>query len=309
MRSSKKVPRVGSIIVVAILVVAAAILIFDSAYSITEQEQAVVTTFGKPMTVNEPGLHFKIPIIQKVQKVDTTIKGFPIGYSSATEYVEEESLMITNDFNFVNVDFYVEYKVSDPVKALFSSQEPVEILKNLAQSSIRSVVGSFDVDSVITTGKGEIQSKIKDMIIEKLEEHDIGIQLINITIQDAEPPTDEDMEAFKQVETAKQGKDTAINNANKYRNEQLPEAEARIDQILKDAQAQKEARINEAEGQVARFNSMYEEYSKNPLITKQRMFYETMEEILPELEVILDSTDTGVQKILPLDPIISSQTE
>ena len=217
--------------------------------------------------------------------------------------------MITNDFNFVNVDFYVEYKVSDPVKALFSSQEPVEILKNLAQSSIRSVVGSFDVDSVITTGKGEIQSKIKDMIIEKLEEHDIGIQLINITIQDAEPPTDEVMEAFKQVETAKQGKDTAINNANKYRNEQLPEAEARIDQILKDAQAQKEARINEAEGQVARFNSMYEEYSKNPLITKQRMFYETMEEILPELEVILDSTDTGVQKILPLDPIISSQTE
>ena len=214
MRSSKKVPRVGSIIVVAILVVAAAILIFDSAYSITEQEQAVVTTFGKPMTVNEPGLHFKIPIIQKVQKVDTTIKGFPIGYSSATEYVEEESLMITNDFNFVNVDFYVEYKVSDPVKALFSSQEPVEILKNLAQSSIRSVVGSFDVDSVITTGKGEIQSKIKDMIIEKLEEHDIGIQLINITIQDAEPPTDEVMEAFKQVETAKQGKDTAINNAN-----------------------------------------------------------------------------------------------
>ena len=309
MRSSKKVPRVGSIIVVAILVVAAAILIFDSAYSITEQEQAVVTTFGKPMTVNEPGLHFKIPIIQKVQKVDTTIKGFPIGYSSATEYVEEESLMITNDFNFVNVDFYVEYKVSDPVKALFSSQEPVEILKNLAQSSIRSVVGSFDVDSVITTGKGEIQSKIKDMIIEKLEEHDIGIQLINITIQDAEPPTDEVMEAFKQVETAKQGKDTAINNANKYRNEQLPEAEARIDQILKDAQAQKEARINEAEGQVARFNSMYEEYSKNPLITKQRMSYETMEEILPELEVILDSTDTGVQKILPLDPIISSQTE
>ena len=309
MRSSKKVPRVGSIIVVAILVVAAAILIFDSAYSITEQEQAVVTTFGKPMTVNEPGLHFKIAIIQKVQKVDTTIKGFPIGYSSATEYVEEESLMITNDFNFVNVDFYVEYKVSDPVKALFSSQEPVEILKNLAQSSIRSVVGSFDVDSVITTGKGEIQSKIKDMIIEKLEEHDIGIQLINITIQDAEPPTDEVMEAFKQVETAKQGKDTAINNANKYRNEQLPEAEARIDQILKDAQAQKEARINEAEGQVARFNSMYEEYSKNPLITKQRMFYETMEEILPELEVILDSTDTGVQKILPLDPIISSQTE
>ncbi len=306
MRSSKRIPKVGSIIAAAVIVVAGAILIFDSAYSITEQEQAVVTTFGSPQTVSEPGLHFKIPIIQKVQKVDTTIKGFPIGYSSETEFVEEESLMITNDFNFVNIDFYVEYKVSDPVKALFRAQDPVGILKNLAQSSIRSVVGSFDVDSVITTGKGEIQSRIRDMIIEKLEEHDIGIQLINITIQDAEPPTDEVMEAFKAVETAKQGKDTAINNANKYRNEQLPQAEATVDQILKDAQAQKEARINEAEGQVARFNSMYEEYSKNPLITKQRMFYETMEEILPELEVILDSTDTGVQKILPLDPIISA---
>lgn len=304
MRSSKSVPRVGKIVAAVILVIVAAILAFGSAYSITEQEQAVVTTFGKAKTVSEPGLHFKIPFIQQVQKVDTTIKGFPIGYSSATEYIEEESLMITNDFNFVNVDFFVEYKVSDPVKALFASEEPVAILKNLAQSSIRSVVGSFDVDSVITTGKGEIQAKIKEMIVEKLEEHDIGIQLINITIQDAEPPTDEVMEAFKQVETAKQGKDTAINNANKYKNEKMPEAEAKIDQILKDAQAQKEARINEAEGQAARFNAMYEEYRKNPLITKQRMFYEAMEELLPDMEVILDSTDTGVQKILPLDSLV-----
>ena len=304
MRSSKSVPRVGKMVAAVILVIVAAILAFGSAYSITEQEQAVVTTFGKAKTVSEPGLHFKIPFIQQVQKVDTTIKGFPIGYSSATEYIEEESLMITNDFNFVNVDFFVEYKVSDPVKALFASEEPVAILKNLVQSSIRSVVGSFDVDSVITTGKGEIQAKIKEMIVEKLEEHDIGIQLINITIQDAEPPTDEVMEAFKQVETAKQGKDTAINNANKYKNEKMPEAEAKIDQILKDAQAQKEARINEAEGQAARFNAMYEEYRKNPLITKQRMFYEAMEELLPDMEVILDSTDTGVQKILPLDSLV-----
>lgn len=309
MKSSKSTPKMGNIIVAAVIVVVIVLLGFDSAYSITEQEQAVVTTFGKPATVSEPGLHFKIPFIQKVQKVDTTIKGFPIGYSSVTDYIEEESLMITNDFNFVNVDFFVEYKVADPVKALFNSEEPVAILKNLAQSSIRSVVGSFNVDDVITTGKGEIQAKIKEMITEKLEEHDIGIQLINITIQDAEPPTSEVMEAFKQVETAKQGKDTALNNANKYKNEKMPAAEAKIDQILKDAQAQKEARINEAEGQAARFNAMYEEYRKNPLITKQRMFYETMEDILPDLEVILDSTDQGIQKILPLNPIVSTEKE
>ena len=171
----------------------------------------------------------------------------------------------------------------------------------MAQGCIRSVIGSYDVDSVITTGKSEIQSKIKEELMAQLEEQDIGIQLVSISIQDAEPPTEAVVEAFKAVETAKQGKETAINNANKYRSEQKPQAEAQVDQILKEAEAQKEARINEAEGQAARFNALYEEYIKYPLITKQRMFYETMQEILPDLEVIIDNGDGGVQKILPLD--------
>lgn len=271
-------------------------------YTIGEQEQAVVTTFGKPQAVSAPGLHFKIPFIQMVEKVDTTIKGLSIGYDLNTDISkEEESLMITSDYNFVNVDFFLEYKVSDPIKALYASENPVMILKNMAQGCIRSVIGSYDVDSVITTGKSEIQSKIKTMLMEQLENQDIGIQLVNISIQDAEPPTDAVKEAFKAVETAKQGKETAINNANKYRSEQLPQAEAEVDQILKEAEAQKEARINEAQGQAARFNALYEEYNKYPLITKQRMFFETMQEILPDLEVIIDNGDGSVQKILPLD--------
>ena len=112
------------------------------------------------------------------------------------------------------------------------------------------------------------------------------------------------MEAFKNVETAKQGKETAINNANKYRNEKLPDAQAEADRIIKEAEAYKEERINEAAGQVARFNAMYEEYVKNPTITRQRMFYEAMEEVLPDLELIIDSAD-GVQKVLPLDSFFS----
>ena len=271
-------------------------------YTIGEQEQAVVTTFGKPQAVSTPGLHFKIPFIQLVEKVDTTIKGLSIGYDLKTDISkEEESLMITSDYNFVNVDFFLEYKVSDPIKALYASEDPVMILKNMAQGCIRSVIGSYNVDNVITTGKSEIQSKIKTMLMEQLETQDIGIQLVNITIQDAEPPTDAVKEAFKAVETAKQGKETAINNANKYRSEQLPQAEAKVDQILKEAEAEKQARINEAEGQAARFNALYEEYNKYPLITKQRMFFETMQEILPDLEVIIDNGDGSVQKILPLD--------
>ncbi len=284
---------------------AAVILFFGAFYTIKEQEKAVVITFGKAKTVSEAGLHFKIPVIQKVEKVDTTIKGFSIGYDMTTNAkIESESMMITSDFNFVNVDFFVEYTVTDPVKALYASTDPVIILKSIAQSSIRTIVGSYNVDSVITTGKYEIQSAIKMSILDKMEAQDIGIQLVNITIQDSEPPTEQVMEAFKSVETAKQGKETALNNANKYRNEKLPQAKAEVDKILQEAESTKTRRMNEAEAEVARFNEMYEEYSKYPLITKQRMFYEAMEAVLPSMKVIIDSGSSGVQKLLPLEPLM-----
>ncbi|MBQ8548019.1 MAG: FtsH protease activity modulator HflK [Lachnospiraceae bacterium] len=302
-KTTKAVLKLMGFIVLAVAVL---VVLFSSFYTIKEQEQAVVTTFGVPSTVSEPGLHMKIPFVQKVEKVNTTIKGFAIGYDEATNMSkEDESLMITSDYNFVNVDFYVEYKVSDPVKALYASEKPVEILKNVAQSCIRSTVGQYSVDSVITTGKNEIQAEIQDRIIAELTAREIGIQLVKITIQDAEPPTTEVMEAFKSVETAKQGKETAINNANKYRNEKLPNAEAQIDKILKEAEAVKKARINEAEGQAARFNALYEEYIKYPLITKQRMYYEAMEELLPGLKLIIDSSDGSIEKWLPLDALES----
>lgn len=296
------------IVLAVFAVIAVLFLGLSSVYTIREQEQAVLTTFGNASAVTSPGLHFKIPFIQQVHKVNTTIQGFSIGYDSGNYSNEMESLMITSDYNFVNVDFFVEYKVADPVKALYASEEPVLILKNVAQSCIRTVIGSYDVDSVLTTGKNEIQSAIKERIISQLELHDIGIQLVNITIQDSEPPTTEVMEAFKAVETAKQGKETSINNANKYRNEKLPEAQAQVDQILQNAEAAKEQRINEANGQVARFNAMYEEYVKNPSVTRQRMFYEAMENILPSLKVIINGTDNPVDTILPLEAFTAGGT-
>ena len=179
------------------------------------------------------------------------------------------------------------------------------ILQNISKSCVRSVIGSYDVDSVLTTGKNEIQAKVKEMIVAKLEQHDIGLQIVNVTIQDSEPPTVEVMEAFKAVETAKQGKETAINNANKYRNEKLPGAKAEIDKIMQDAEAAKTQRINEANAEVAKFNAMYEEYIKNPQVTRQRMFYETMEDVLPRLKVVIDGTD-GTETILPLDSFTSA---
>lgn len=299
-KKRKGAAKAGIVAVVIVLLVL--VLAGDSFYQIGEEEQAVLVTLGKPRAVPETGLHFKMPLVQSVRKVNTTIQGFPIGYDLSTnDNVDEESVMITSDYNFINVDFFVEYRIVDPVQYLYGSQNPEMILKNLAQSSIRTIVGSYKVDDVLTTGKGEIQAKIKAMITEKLEEQDIGLQLVNISMQDSEPPTSEVVQAFKAVENAKQGKETALNNANKYRNEKLPEAEASADQIIKEAEAQKQTRINEAEAQVARFNAMYEEYRKNPVVTKQRMFYETMEEVLPGMKVVIDNGD-GVQKVLPLEP-------
>ena len=295
----------GTLIVLAL---AGVVTLTQSMYSINEQEEAVVTTFGNPTTVSQPGLHFKLPFIQQVQKVSTVINGFPIGYDMYSESsIESESLMITSDYNFVNVDFFVEYQVSAPVKFLYASEDPVAILKTLAQSYIRDTIGLYPVDSVITTGKNEIQAEIKDKLIARLEQEDLGLHLVNITIQDAEPPTTQVLEAFKNVETAKQSKETAINNANKYKSEQVPAAEAKVDQILQQAEAVKEARISEAEGQVARFNAMYEEYLKNPLITKQRMFFEAMEELLPKMKVIIDDGSGSTTKFLPIEPLTGTE--
>ena len=300
--------KAGKIAAVLIALAVVLILVSGSFYTIREEEQAVVCTFGVPKAVTQPGLHYKIPLIQTVEKVNTTIQGFAIGYSS--DYNQnyngaegaDSGMMITSDYNFIQIDFYAEYRITDPVKALYASEDPVLILANLAQNCIRTTIGSYGVDAVLTTGKNEIQSNIKDMILTKLDDLDIGIQLVNIRIQDAEPPTDEVIDAFKSVETAKQGKETALNNANKYRNEQLPEAEAEADKILQDAEADKEARINEAKGQVARFNALYDEYVKYPTITKRRMFYETMEEVLPGLKVVIEGTGgDNIEKILPLD--------
>ena len=299
-RSSK---NIGKWVIVIAAVVFALSFAGDCFYTIGEQENAVVTTFGIPRSVTTSGLHFKLPVIQKVRKVDMTIHGLPIGYNAAyDQFILDESLMITSDFNFVNVDFYLEYRVTDPAAYLYNSREPSEVLKTLALSYIRDTVGVYSVDDVITTGKNQIQSEIKEKLTERLAREDIGLQVVNVTIQDAEPPTEEVIAAFKEVENAKQGAETSLNNANKYKSEQIPAAQAEADKLLQQAQAEKEARINEATGQVARFNSMYEEFRRYPLITKQRMYYETMEELLPGMKVIIDSgSGSGTLKILDLD--------
>ncbi|RKM62537.1 FtsH protease activity modulator HflK [Butyrivibrio sp. CB08] len=290
------------VIITAIIVIFALIFVNNCYYQVKEQEQAILTMFGKVLRVDTAGLYFKIPFVQSVHKVDMTTHGIGIGYTIQNGQnitVEDEGIMITSDFNFVDIDFYLEYKVSDPVAAYYNSENPDLIMKNMALASIRNTVVNYPVDDVITTAKGQIQSEVKEKLQQELTSNNIGLTVVNLSVQDAEPPTAEIVQAFKSVETAKQGKETAVNNAKKYQSEELPKAEATADKIVQDAEAKKEARIAEAEGQVARFNEMYEQYKLQPYITKKRLFYEAMEDILPDLKVIV--TDGNTQQLLPLE--------
>lgn len=295
----KKAFSTAKIIIIILIIVVA---LSESFYRVNEQQNAVVTMFGEVISTKSAGLYMKIPFIQQVEKVDITTHGTGIGYSVYNGQNISDStdgVMITSDFNLLNIDFYLEYRVSDPVAYLYHSDYPEEILKNIALSSIRSTVVNYTVDEAMTTAKGQIQADVKSSMIKELEANNIGLSVINITIQDSEPPTNEIIQEFKAVETAKQGADTAKNNALKYKNEQIPNAEAEADRIIQAAEAEKESRIADAEGQVARFNKMYDEYKKYPLITKKRLFYEAMEELLPDKKVII--SDGNTQNIYPLE--------
>lgn len=277
-------------------------------YTLTEEQVAVVTTFGKPSVVTKPGWNWNIPFVQKINKVPKSIIGMPIGYDPETnESIYRESMMITRDFNFVNTDFYIEYRVTDPVMAIIHAESYKDIIKNLAQSYIRDTVGVHTVDEVITTGKPQIQAEIEEQLKNRIEAENIGYSIERVLIQDGDLPTTAVSTAFKDVESAKQSMETKINNANKDRSERIPAMEAKVDGIIKNAEAYKTERINEANGQVARFNSMYAEYIKYPLITKKRLFFETMDEILPDLKVYIVGSD-GTQSILPLDSFSNINT-
>ena len=215
--------------------------------------------------------------------------------------VESESKMITGDYNIVNIDFFVEYKISDPVKYLFSSYEPDAIITNLVQSQIRNVIGSTEVDKVLTTGKSEIQSQVKELVSEELASYDIGLMLLDVKIQDSEPPTTAVIEAFKAVETAKQIAETVINQAKAYQNSEIPKANAEADKLVQNAEYLKQNRINDAIKQIAMFEAMYNEYNKNPQITKIRMYYEMIKEALPEVKLYIDASNGTTEKLLPLE--------
>ena len=303
----QKIKKWAIIAAIAIFVIVGIATCF---YTVDDKQQAVVTTFGKVTDVTDAGLHFKLPFgIQKAEKVNVNVyQKIELGYTTDQNGVvvtnTSESTMITGDFNIVNVDFYVEYKITDPVKFLYSSNNPELILKNLIQSQVRNVVGSSTVDSVLTDGKENIQMQVKELVTQILAEYDIGLTLIDVRIQDAEPPTTKVVEAFKAVETAKQTAEAVVNEAKAYENAQIPNAEAQADKLLQNAEYLKTKRINEAIEAVAMFEAMFVEYEQNPDITRSRMYYEAISKVLPGVRIYINTGDgQSVEMLLPLESI------
>lgn len=302
--SVRTIRLIGAIVIIILLIA----LVSSSVYTVKETEQAVITTFGKYTKTAQAGLQFKLPWpIQSVTLLPVNMtQKIELGYYSdnAGNYysIPEESMMITGDMNIVSIDFFVEWKISDPVKYLFTAENPNGVLKNMLQSTVRSVVGTKQIDDVLTTGKIQIQSDVKAMLMEALVKNDIGLMVIDVKVNDSEPPTEEVAKAFRDVETAKQEKETALNQALEYRNSKLPAANAEADKIVRAAEAEKESKINVAIGERNRFLSMFNEYKNFPAITRERMYLEAIESILPGVRVYLDNGGE-VDKLLPLEDL------
>ena len=300
---------------IALIVVALIITVSTCFYTVDEKQVAVVTTFGRVTDTTGAGVHFKLPFgIQRERKVDANVyQKIELGYVTTPNGVEtvlDECSMITGDYNIVNVDFFIEYKISDPVAYLYASTQPEVILKNLIQSQVRNVVGSTTVDAVLTDGKESIQMQVKELVTQILQEYDIGLTLVDVRIQDSEPPTQDVIEAFKAVETAKQQAETVLNDAKAYQNAELPKAQAEADKLLQNAEYLKQKRINEASEQVAMFEAMYKEYAQNPNITKSRMYYEAISQILPGVKLYINTGDgNSVDMLLPLESIVGGNAK
>lgn len=295
----------GRNIVLVLILALAVYLVSTGIYTVKESEQAVIQTFGKYTATTGPGLHVKLPwpiqevTILQVQRTQKMELGYYQDDTGIYHSEEDDSLMITGDMNVVNIDFFMEWKISDPLKYLYASEKPEAILRNLLMASVRSVVGTKSIDDALTSGKYEIQNEVQEMMVEKLKENDIGVQIIDVKVNDSEPPTEEVAKAFRDVETAKQEMEMAINRAAEYRNRRLPEAKSQADRLVKDAEAYKASRVAEAEGLRDRYLAIYNEYKNFPEISRSRMYLEVLERTLPGIKVIVDEGG-DVSKYLPL---------
>ena len=301
----------GVVIGCAILVL---IWLASGIYIVEPDQQGVVLTFGKYSRTTDPGPHYALPIpIETVYKPPVTrVMRSEIGYRNigqATTFKQgqvrtmpQEASMLTGDENVVNVQFSVQYKIKDPVLYLFNVAGPTELVHNAAEAAMREVIGNNLIDSAITDGKLKIQADATSLLQTILDRYGAGIQVIAVQLQDVHPPQ-EVIESFKDVASAREDKSRIINEAEAYRNALLPAARGQASAIRNQAEAYAATRVQNAEGAATRFDALREQYEAAPEVTRNRLYYETMEAILEKAgeKVILDGQ--AAERALPYLPL------
>ena len=288
---------------------ALALWLFTGVYIVGPDEVGVVRTFGEYTRVAQSGLnyHLPYPIEQVNTPAVTEVKRVEIGFRTLRDgqyrTVEKESLMLTGDENIVDAEMIVQYKIKDPVKYLFRIVQPELTVREAAEASLRTVVGRNKIDETLTTGKFLIQEGTKIQLQLILDKYNSGIHVVAVQLQDVSPPK-EVIGAFKDVASAKEDKNRMVNQAEGYRNDVIPKARGEAEAMIRDAEGFKQARIKRSEGDAAKFTTILKEYRKAKSITQKRLYLETMEQVLPNIEKIIipDKNSGNMLNLLNLNP-------
>jgi len=281
-------------------------------YRVLPDEQGVVLRFGKFVSTTQPGLNYHIPfpvenvLTPKVTKVNRIDIGFrserDSGFTStAVGDVPEESLMLTGDENIVNIDFSVFWVIKDAGNFLFKIQDPQGTVKAAAETAMREVIAKSKLQSILTEGRSKIEINTQEIIQEILDEYNSGIEITQVQTQKADPP-DQVIDAFRDVQAARADMERSKNEAEAYANDVIPRARGEAQKILQAAEAYKKQVVAKAEGEASRFLAIYSEYAKAKEVTQERMYLETMEKVLADIDkVIIDKeAGSGVVPYLPL---------
>ncbi|MDQ0421350.1 membrane protease subunit HflK [Peteryoungia aggregata LMG 23059] len=290
----------GAFVIVGIVLVA--FWLIQAVYTVQPDERGVELRFGKPKAeVAMPGLHFHLWPVESVEIVKVTEQQQNVG-SRPTSNNPGAGLMLSGDQNIVSVQFSVLYTVSDPQSYLFNLEDPTQTLQQVAESAMREVVGRRPAQDVFRDNREEISTQVRDIIQGTMDTYGAGIAINAVPIEDAAPPR-EVAEAFEEVQRAQQDEDRFVEEANQYANQRLGQARGQAAQIREEAAAYKDQVVKEAEGEAQRFISIYDEYVKAPDVTRQRIYLETMENVLRNSNKVIIDEKQGVVPYLPLNEI------
>ncbi|MEE9190563.1 MAG: FtsH protease activity modulator HflK [Candidatus Neomarinimicrobiota bacterium] len=295
-RLPKNLVSLGLFPILGIIVV---LWLLSGIYSVGPDEVGVVRTFGAVSRITTSGLRYHMPYpievvdTPKVTEVKRTEIGFRTIGTQQFRKVEIESFMLTGDENIVDAELIVQYKIKDPTAYLFNFVRHALTVREASEASLRTVVGRHKIDEALTAGKFMIQEESKILLQEILDKYETGILVVAVQLQDVSPPRPV-IAAFKDVASAKEDKNRMINQAEGYRNDIIPRARGEAQALIREAEGYREARIQRAEGDVAKFVAILKEYRKAKSVTKQRLYLEAMEEILPGIrKVIIPDGDGG----------------